>query len=100
MPLSLTQSASGVGAAIQLPASGDFILRFRDPLASAFVIALQAGDGTNFDPAYLDDQSTAISIASASGPRAVRVPGGLSYRMNITTYNDPITMEAFPVGPG
>lgn len=86
-------TATGNSTSIDLP-NEPHVLRFTS--GGAFVLDLQEGDGSSFGNAYYD-ATTKVTIDSSAGPQSVRVPGGLSYRMNVTTYNSAITMKAIPV---
>lgn len=58
----------------------------------AYTLDIQvSADGTNWSDAYLD-ATTKVTLDS-TGVQTVRVPGGLSYRMDVTTYNSTITMK-------
>lgn len=61
--------------------------------AGEFVLTLQelAGDGVTWVDVH--DCSGAVVIESTSGRQTVIVVSG-QYRMNVTTYNNPITMWA------
>jgi hypothetical protein len=88
-----TATATGVSQSISLP-PGEFVLQFAS--GGAFALDLQVGDGTTFADAYYDP-TTKATIDSSSGPQSVKVVGGMSYRMDVTTYNSAITMEAHRV---
>jgi hypothetical protein len=84
-------TATGASAAISLPA-GEYVLQFTSE--GAFELDVQVGDGASFADLYYSDGSTQVTIDSSSGPRHVSVPGGMSYRMDVGTYNSAITMVA------
>jgi len=52
----------------------------------------ESDDGSSFKDGYTAP-TTKATIASSTGPQSVRVSGGMCYRMNVTTYNNPITMS-------
>jgi hypothetical protein len=81
-------TATGASPVITL-ATGEYILQFSS--AGAFVLDVQVGDGTTFADLYYD-ATTKVTIDSSTGPQHVIVPGGMSYRMDVGTYNSPITM--------
>lgn len=83
-------TATGESDYISLRAGTDFVLSFRS--AGAFVLDVQVGDGTDFADVY--DGSTKQEIDSSSDQQDVRVAGGQKYRMDVGTYNNPITMTA------
>lgn len=56
----------------------------------AFVLDIQMGDGTDFDDMYYD-ATTKVTLDS-TGNTSVSVPGGRCYRMDVDTYNNPITL--------
>jgi hypothetical protein len=82
---------------IKIPSRGDYILKVTS--SGAFVVDIQEGgqDGDSFSDVYVDATSKA-TVDSSSGPQSYRVSGGLCYRMNATTYNNPITMVASSCG--
>jgi hypothetical protein len=88
--MSVVATATGVSAAESLP-SGEYVLQFSS--AGAFALDIQVGDGTTFSDLYYD-ATTQATIDSSTGPQCVSVPGGMSYRMDVTTYNSAITMTA------
>jgi hypothetical protein len=88
-------TATGASSSISLP-PGDFVLRFSS--GGAFVLDVQEGDGSDFADLYYD-ATTKVTIDSSTGPRSVQVPGGMSYRMDVGTYNSAITMTARRIGP-
>lgn len=95
--LKVTVSSATTSDHIQLPDNGDYILSCRS--AGAFVLDIQEDtDGASFKDAYYDATNKA-TIDSSTGPQSVRVAGGRCYRMDVTTYNSVITMEARRVGP-
>lgn len=84
--------ATGTGASdyISLRSGVDFVLSFRS--AGAFVLDVQIGDGTTFKDIY--EGTTKQEIDSSTGQQDIRVTGGQKYRMDVGTYNNPITMTA------
>ena len=99
--LSVSVTSATASDHLLLPDNGDYVLSFRS--SGAFVLALQEDDtgttASNFKNAYYDS-TTAVSIDSSTGPQSVRVSGGRAYRMNVTTYNNTITMTARRVSGG
>lgn len=92
-PNSVTVSSATQSDHIHLPPGHDYVLSFTS--AGAFVLDVQimAGDGSSFDDVY-DGTNTKVAIDSSTGVQNVVVRGGQSYRMDVTTYNNPITMWA------
>lgn len=88
---SVTQSATGASDHLSLVPGREYALSFSS--AGAFVVDVQvmAGDGASWDDVY--DSSGKATIDSSTGKQNLRVPAGI-YRMNVTTYNNPITMWA------
>ncbi len=88
---SVTRSATGESDHISLVPGREYALSFSS--AGAFVVDVQimAGDGSSWDDVY--DAAGKVTIDSSTGKQNVRVPAG-AYRMNVTTYNNPITMWA------
>jgi len=82
---SVTQSATGASDHISLVPGREYALSFSS--AGAFVV----GDGSSWDDVY--DSAGKVTIDSSTGKQNVRVPAG-AYRMNVATYNNPITMWA------
>ena len=70
---------------------GEYVLEFAS--AGAFALDLQSASGSAFSDVY-SDPTTKVTIDSSTGPLTVVVVGGRNYRMNVTTYNNPITMTA------
>lgn len=83
-------TATGASPVMLLPA-GEYILQFTS--AGAFVLDVQVGDGASFADLFYDS-ATKVTIDSSAGPQHVRVSGGASYRMDVGTYNNPITMKS------
>lgn len=81
---------------LQLPANGEWVLSLSS--AGAFEVDIQEGgaDGSSFADMYYDETNKVTLVGT--GPRSVRVPGGQCYRMDVTTYNNPITMVATRTG--
>jgi len=87
----ITVSSATQSDHVQLPPLGDYVLTFRS--AGAFVLDIQeSDDGSSFKDAY-SDPTTKATIDSSTGPQSVRVAGGMCYRMDVSTYNNPITMS-------
>lgn len=87
-----TATGTGFSPHIVLPEDDEYLFTFAS--AGAFVIDIQmlAGDNATWNDAY-DQSNTKVTINSASGRQNfVGVAG--AYRMNVTTYNNPITMYA------
>lgn len=78
--------------AIHLDVGHTYVLSFTS--AGAFSVDLQvlAVDGVTWDDVY-DGTNTQVTIVSSSGVQNVVVVAG-SYRMDVNTYNNPITMWA------
>lgn len=76
---------------ISLVPGRSYMLSFSS--AGAFVLDLQvlAGDGASWDDVY--DGTTQVTIDSSSGVQNTVVVAG-TYRMDVGTYNNPITMWA------
>lgn len=89
---SVTVSAQTQSDHIALPAGAEYCLTFSS--AGAFALDLQrlAGDGSSWDDLHYD-ATTQVTIDSTTGPQSVVVVAG-KYRMDVTTYNNPITMWA------
>lgn len=87
-------TSTGESDFISLRSGVDFVLSFRS--AGAFVLDIQLGDGTDFRDAY--DSSGKQSVDSSTGEQDVVVAGGQKYRMDVDTYNNPITMTAREAG--
>lgn len=94
--LAVTVSSATTSDHVQLPQGGDYVLALSS--AGNFAVDIQEGgnDGLSFADMYYDETNK-VTLGHA-GPRSVRVPGGQCYRMNATTYNNPITMTATRVG--
>jgi hypothetical protein len=90
---SVTVSSATQSDHISLGGQGDWLLRCSS--AGAFVLDIQEGgtDGASFADVYLNATNKA-TIDSSTGPQSYRVSGGYCYRMDVTTYNNPITMVA------
>lgn len=90
--LYVTVSAQTQSDALSLSPGHEYVLHFAS--AGDFALDLQVGDGTTFSDMY-DASGTKITIDStASAAMNWRVPGGQQYRMDVSTYNNPITMRA------
>jgi len=59
--------------------------------AGAFALDIQVGDGTSFSDLYYD-ATTKVTLDSTA-VTGVSVPGGKCYRMDVDTYNNPITLR-------
>lgn len=91
----VTVSSATQSDHIKLVPGREYVLEFTS--AGAFALDVQtSGDGSNFKDLY--DTSGKITIdTTAAAAMHVRVPGGLCYRMDVDTYNNPITMTAYEV---
>lgn len=90
---SVIASASGTSSSISLPNDGDYLLTFDS--TGAFVLDVQENkDGGWDDSYYQDNPATKVTVNSSSGNQSAVVPGGVQYRMDVGTYNNPITMYA------
>ena len=85
--------ATGTGASshIVLPEDFEYLISFSS--AGAFVVDLQVESGLSgkWDDVYSGD--TQVTIDSSTGKQNTVVVAG-NYRMDVTTYNSPITMYA------
>lgn len=93
MALSKTVSSATQSEALDLAPGRDYVLSFTSAGAFALDLQVLAGDGTSWDDVY-DGTNTQVTIDSSSGKQNVVVRGGQSYRMDVNTYNNPITMWA------
>ena len=93
MALSKTVSSATQSEALDLATGRDSVLSFTSEGAFALDLQVLAGDGTSWDDVY-DGTNTQVTIDSSSGKQNVVVRGGQSYRMDVNTYNNPITMWA------
>jgi len=84
-------TATGGSEHLTLVPGRSYLLSFSS--AGAFVLDLQvlAGDGASWDDVY--DGTTQVTIDSSSGVQNTVVVAG-TYRMDVGTYNNPITMWA------
>lgn len=89
---SVTVSAQTQSDHIALPAGHEYCLTFSS--AGAFALDLQrlASDGSSWDDVH-DASSTQVTIDSTTGRQSIVVSAG-KYRMDVNTYNNPITMWA------
>lgn len=88
---SVTISATGTSDHISLVPGREYAISASSAGAFAFDLQIMAGDGVSWDDVY--DASGKVTIDSTTGKQNVRVPAG-NYRMNVTTYNNPITLWA------
>jgi hypothetical protein len=90
---SIIATATGVSSSVTLT-PGDWVLQFTS--GGVFLLDVQVGDHDGmYDLHY--DPDTKVTIDSSTGPRHIVVVGEMSYRMNVVTYNNPITMRAVKV---
>jgi hypothetical protein len=87
----VTVSSQTASDHISLVPGREYALSFSSAGAFALDLQMMAGDGASWDDVY--DVTDKVSIDSTTGKQNVRVPAG-NYRMNVTTYNNPITMWA------
>jgi hypothetical protein len=89
-------SATGASGSLELPAGREYHISFTS--AGAFALTLQqlAGDRTTWRDAYRGSDKASVDSTSTTTPLDFVVGGG-TYRMNVSTYNNPITMWALPV---
>ena len=76
---------------INLVPGRSYLLSFSSAGAFALDLQVMAGDGSSWDDAY--DGTTKVTIDSTTGVQNKVVVAG-SYRMDVDTYNNPITMWA------
>lgn len=88
---SVTVSSATTSDHISLVPGREYAISASSAGAFAFDLQIMAGDGVSWDDVY--DASGKVTIDSTTGKQNVRVPAG-NYRMNVTTYNNPITMWA------
>lgn len=93
--LTVTRDATGASDHIYLAAGSEYsVYAYSD---GAFVCDLQTSGDVNSQASFRDiyvDASTKATIDSSTGPQDYRLPGGITVRMNVTTHNDPITLQA------
>ena len=96
--LSVTVESATQSDHIKLPPNGDYVLNFYSE--GDFVLDVQqgGGDGAVFSDEYTSPTDKVTIDNTVDGPLSVRVSGGQCYRMDVTTYNSPITMIATHVG--
>ncbi len=84
-------TATGASPHIELTEGVEYLISFT--CAGAFTLTLQVESGgiDKWDDVY--DSSGIVTINSASGKQNTVVVAG-NYRMNVATYNNPITMYA------
>ena len=68
-----------------------WMLSFSSDGAFAIDLQVRAGDGVSWDDVY--EGTTQVTIDSTTGRQNVVVTSGI-YRMDVNTYNSPITMWA------
>lgn len=91
----ITATATGASAVITFPAGLKWMLSLRS--SGAYGADLQVGndgDANSFKDFYTEE-GTKVAFVN-SGRQDFVVPGGRSYRLNVTTYNSEITITAFP----
>lgn len=87
----VTVSSATQSDHISLQPGRTYVLHFSS--AGAFVLDIQVGDGTNFSDLF-NQLGVKVTIDSSTGEQNVQVAGGQCYRMDVDTYNNPITMTA------
>jgi len=85
----VTRSATGASDHLELSEGSDWKLTFVATGAYALDLQEMTGSGTFID-SY--EGATKVVVANTGRQAVVVTPG--SYRMNVTTYNNPITMYA------
>ena len=88
---SVTVSSQTQSDHISLPAGQKYALTFSS--AGAFALDLQRMDGNGGWDDVHDGTGTQVTIDSTTGRQSVVVIAG-RYRMDVNTYNNPITMWA------
>lgn len=92
-----TVSSDGQSGWLELPArqsGAGYVLTFNS--AGAFALDLQhSNDRTNFNDMYDLNNNKVTIDTSTPTYQSVQVPAG-QYRMDVDTYNNPITMRATP----
>jgi hypothetical protein len=88
---SVTVSSATQSDHLSLP-PGEWVLDFAS--AGAFVLDVQRGlSGASFRDVFMSATDKAV-MDSVNGPSHLVVVGAGDYRMDVTTYNNPITMTA------
>lgn len=92
--LNVIGTEEGLSPILSLPAGKDYLLSFTSAEAFALDLKVVLGNGEDIDDVYMGD--TPVQIDSTSGSLNVVVPGG-RYQMDITTFNEDVTMWGIPV---
>lgn len=87
----VTVSSATQSDHLNLVPGRSYLLSFTSAGAFALDLQVLAGDGVIFDDVY--DGDTKVTIDSSTGVQNKVVVAG-SYRMDVNTYNNPITMWA------
>lgn len=90
----ITATTTGTTSGIQLPSGSAWALQITSGTWGAATIEQSADGGTNWVTVRNYDDSANISLTAN---RVYVVRGGLSYRLNVSSYSAAITMVAQPV---
>jgi hypothetical protein len=90
---SIIATTIGLSPSITLN-TGDWVLQFTSD--GDFELDVQVGDHNGMYNLYYGSGNK-VTINSRHGTRHIVVVGEMSYRMNVITYNNPITMRVVKV---
>lgn len=92
----VTVSSATQSDHIRLPPNKYYVLEFTSAGAFALDVQVTADASQTFRDLYKTSGKVTIDTTAAAAMH-VKVPGGLCYRMDVDTYNNPITMRAYEV---
>lgn len=94
MAYQVTATSTGTTSAIQLPASRSWAVQVTSGTWGAAKIETSADGGTNWVTLRTFDDSADIALTAN---RTYVIPGGLSVRLNVSSYTAAIVMNCQPV---
>jgi len=90
--MEIVTTGTGASDSMKLPPRGDFML-FITWAGTPGDADLQIGvDGT-----FVDMTNDSLATINITKGLAIRVPGGLSYRLDVNTHSSVATMKAIPI---
>jgi hypothetical protein len=87
-----TATATGASPHIVLPEDYEYLITFSSAGAFVLDVQVQTGDPTKWDDLY-DQNDVKLTIDSSTGKQNFVTKAG-NIRMDVDTYNNPITMYA------